>query len=55
VQVVVVVLMMVLVVMMVSLMCWWRLRLRRFVLVETMMGVEGEVAGWQRWAHNLLS
>jgi hypothetical protein len=24
-------------------------------LVETMMGMENEVAGWQQWAHNLLS
>jgi hypothetical protein len=24
-------------------------------LVEIMMGMEGEVAGWQQWAHNLLS
>jgi hypothetical protein len=24
-------------------------------LVETMMEMEGEVAGWQQWAHNQLS
>jgi hypothetical protein len=24
-------------------------------LVETMMGMDGEVAGWQQWAHNLLN
>jgi hypothetical protein len=24
-------------------------------LVETMMGMEGDVAGWQQWALNLLS
>jgi hypothetical protein len=23
-------------------------------LVETMMGMEGEVAAWHQWAHNLL-
>jgi hypothetical protein len=46
VQVVVVILMVVLVEAAFAALC---------ALVETMMGREGEVAGWQRWAHYLLS